>query len=104
MAYKIDNLDANSLRNLGDNLRDRLGSGVVVLASIINDKINFVAMVTKDLVNKGIHAGNIVREVAKIAGGGGGGRPDMAQAGGKDVTKVDEALDIIPSIIREQVK
>lgn len=104
VAYKIDNLDANSLRNLGDNLRDRLGSGVVVLASIINDKINFVAMVTKDLVNKGIHAGNIVREVAKIAGGGGGGRPDMAQAGGKDVTKVDEALDIIPSIIREQVK
>ena len=104
LTYKVENMDANSLRNLGDNLRDKLGTGVVVLASINGDKINFVAMVTKDLVKKGIHAGNIIKEVAKIAGGGGGGRPDMAQAGGKDVAKVDEALDKIPSIIKEQVK
>ncbi len=104
IAYKVNNMDANSLRNLGDNLKERLGSGVIVLASVMDNKINFVAMATKDLVQKGIHAGNIVREVAKLTGGGGGGRPDMAQAGGKDVTKIDEALDVIPSIIKEQVK
>ena len=104
IACKVNNMDANSLRSLGDNLKDRIGSGVIVLASVMDDKINFVAMTTKDLVQKGIHAGNIVREVAKLTGGGGGGRPDMAQAGGKDVAKVDEALDKIPSIIKEQVK
>lgn len=103
LAYKVENMDANNLRNLGDNLRDRLGTGVVVLASINGDKINFVAMVTKDLVQKGLHAGNMIREVAKITGGGGGGRPDMAQAGGKDITKVDEALSAVPSIIKEQL-
>jgi len=74
-----------------------------MLASVNGDKINFVAMVTKDLVQKGLHAGNMIREVAKITGGGGGGRPDMAQAGGKDITKVDEALSAVPSIIKEQL-
>lgn len=103
LAYKVENMDANNLRNLGDNLRDRLGTGVVMLASVNGDKINFVAMVTKDLVQKGLHAGNMIREVAKITGGGGGGRPDMAQAGGKDITKVDEALSAVPSIIKEQL-
>jgi alanyl-tRNA synthetase len=103
LTYKVENMDANSLRNLGDNLRDRLGTGVVVLASINGDKINFVAMVTKDLVEKGIHAGNMIKEVAKIAGGGGGGRPDMAQAGGKDITKVDEALEAVSSIVKGQL-
>ena len=73
----------NNLRSLADMFRDKLGSGVVVLGTKNEDKVNFVATVTKDLVQKGIHAGNIIREVAKKAGGGGGGRPDMAQAGGK---------------------
>lgn len=104
IVYKTDELDMNELRNLGDRLRDTMGSGVIVLASIDNDKINFVSMVTKDLVKRGIHAGNIVKEVAKITGGGGGGRPDMAQAGGKDISKLDDALNKVPSIIKEQIK
>ena len=70
-------------------LKNALDSWVIVLASIDKGKISFVAMVTKDLVEKGIHAGNIIKEVAKITGGGGGGRPDMAQAGGKDISKVE---------------
>lgn len=104
ITFKADNMDMNSLRNLGDELRNRLGSGVLVLASIKDGKLSFVGMVTKDLVEKGIHAGNIIREVAKATGGGGGGRPDMAQAGGKDITKVDEALKLVPDLIKEQIK
>jgi alanyl-tRNA synthetase len=104
ITYKAENMDMNSLRNLGDEIRNGLGSGVIVLASVHDSKISFVSMVTKDLVTKGIHAGNIIREVAKITGGGGGGRPDMAQAGGKDINKVDDALNIVSSIIKEQLK
>lgn len=73
----------DALRNMGDMLRDKLGSGVIVLGAVNEDKVNFVAMVTKDLLDKGLHAGNIIREVAKTAGGGGGGRPDMAQVWGQ---------------------
>lgn len=104
ITYKIDNMDMNTLRNLGDKIKDKLNSGVIVLASIAEGKLSFVSMVTKDLVDKGIHAGNIIREVAKATGGGGGGRPDMAQAGGKDINKVDEALSIVPNIIKSQIK
>lgn len=104
IAYKADNLDMNSLRNLGDKIKDKLGSGVIVLASVSGEKLSFVSMVTKDLLEKGIHAGNIIREVAKATGGGGGGRPDMAQAGGKDISKVDEALSLVPNIIKSQIK
>lgn len=104
VASKVDNLDMNGLRNLGDEIRNRLGSGVVVLGSIQNNKLSFVTMATKDLTDKGIHAGNIIKEVAGRTGGGGGGRPDMAQAGGKDITKIDEALSIAPDLIRSQIK
>jgi len=104
ITYKVENMDMNSLRNLGDKIKDSIGSGVIVLASVDNEKIYFLSMVTKDLVKNGIHAGNIVKEVAKITGGGGGGRPDMAQAGGKDISKVDEALSEVPSILEKQVK
>lgn len=104
ITYRIDNIDMNSLRNLADEIKNGLGSGVIVLASVDNGKISFVSMVTKDMVTKGIHAGNIVREVAKVTGGGGGGRPDMAQAGGKDISKIEEALSLIPTIISEQLK
>ncbi|MCK9443013.1 MAG: alanine--tRNA ligase [Tissierellaceae bacterium] len=103
ITYKVENMDMNSLRNLGDKVKDKLGSGVVVLASIDGHKLSFVAMATKDLMNKGIHAGNIIREVAKATGGGGGGRPDMAQAGGKDINKVDEALSIVADILKKQI-
>ena len=104
ITYKVDNIDMNSLRNLGDELRNRLGSGVIVLASVNDDKLSFIGMVTKDLIEKGIHAGNIIREVAKATGGGGGGRPDMAQAGGKDITKVDDALNLVSDLIKSQIK
>ncbi|WP_313756405.1 alanine--tRNA ligase [Tissierella sp.] len=104
IVYKVDNMDMNSLRNLGDEIKSRLGSGVVVLASVKNDKLSFVGMVTKDIVGKGVHAGNIIKEVAMKTGGGGGGREDMAQAGGKDINKVDEALSIVPNLIKEQIK
>jgi len=104
IAYKLEGMDMDSLRNLGDQIRDKIGSGVVVLASINKDKLSFLAMATKDLLSKGISAGNIVREVAKVTGGNGGGRPDMAQAGGKDITKLDEALALVAELIKQQLK
>jgi len=101
---RFDQLDMDSLRNTCENLRSRIGSGVVVLASSLGDKASFVAMATKDAVERGIHCGNIVKEAAKTAGGGGGGRPDMAQAGGKDTSKIDEALRLAVEAARAQVK
>ncbi|QXM05975.1 alanine--tRNA ligase [Crassaminicella indica] len=104
IAYKLIGLDMDSLRKLGDQLKDKLGSGLVVLGTEKDNKGNFVAMATKDVVEKGIHAGNIIRQVAKIAGGGGGGKPTMAQAGAKDISKIDEALAHVINIVKEQVK
>jgi len=80
------------MRSLSDELRARLGSCIVVLGAVREGSVQFVGAVSKDLVDKGYHAGNLIREVAKIAGGGGGGRPDFAQAGGKDPERLDEAL------------
>ena len=100
----VDNLDSEGLRNMADLIRDKLGSGVVVLATVVEDKVMFVTTVTKDLLSQGLHAGNLVKEVAKVAGGGGGGRPDMAQAGGKDPAKVQDALEIVKSVIERQLK
>lgn len=82
LTAKYEDMDMDTLREVADNLRDKLGTSVVVLANVAGDKINFVATASKDAIDKGAHAGNIVREVAKIAGGKGGGRPNMAQAGG----------------------
>lgn len=104
LAAKVSAADMDALRNMGDMLRDKLGSGVVVLGSAADDKVNFVAMVTKDVVAKGAHAGNIIKEVAKVAGGGGGGRPDMAQAGGKDPNKLSEALDQVIKVVSAQLQ
>jgi alanyl-tRNA synthetase len=103
IVYKLKDMDMNSLRNLGDEIRNRLGSGVVVLASVLNDKISYVVMVTKDINKKGILAGNIIKEIAKVSGGNGGGRADMAQAGGKDISKVDESLLIVEGLIEKQM-
>jgi alanyl-tRNA synthetase len=91
VVARTDELDPEGMRQLVDSLKSKIGSGVIVLGSGKPDQIAFVAGVTKDLVGK-IKAGDIVKEVAKVTGGGGGGRPDMAQAGGKDASKVDEAL------------
>ncbi|MCC0659715.1 MULTISPECIES: alanine--tRNA ligase [unclassified Clostridioides] len=104
ITNKFEGMDMDTLRETADNLRDKLGSGVVVLANIVDDKVNFVVTATKDVLDKGIHSGNIVREVAKIAGGKGGGRPNMAQAGASDISKVDQALSYASEVIKTQVK
>lgn len=96
--------DMDALRSVADMVRDRLGSGVVGLGAINHDKVNFVVMATKDVVAKGVHAGNIVKEAAKVAGGGGGGRPDMAQAGAKQADKIGESLEAMKNVIRQQIK
>ncbi len=100
ITKKMDNgLDMNALRTAGDSLKQKLECGVIVLASSEGEKVNIIAMATKDAVSKGAHAGNIIREVAKVTGGGGGGKPDSAQAGGKDPSKIDEALSIVETLI-----
>jgi alanyl-tRNA synthetase len=91
LATKVEGLDDKGLREMADKLRDRIKSGVVVLAASQGDKAMLLAAVTKDLVGK-YHAGNIIKQLAPIVGGGGGGRPDFAQAGGKDPTKLDAAV------------
>lgn len=104
IVKRIDGMDADSLRQMGDTLKDKLKSVVVVLGTVNEGKIIFISMATKDLVKRGIHAGNLIREVAKITGGGGGGRPDMAQAGGKEKNKIDVALESVIDIIKKQIK
>jgi alanyl-tRNA synthetase len=89
-----------AMREMGDLLKERLGSAVVVMGTIYNDKPNFLAMVTSDLVARGFHAGEIVKQVAKVTGGGGGGKPGMGQAGGKDKSKLDEALKSVKGLVQ----
>ncbi len=98
LAVRLDNTDINNLRKFSDTAKDKIKSGIILIASVNGDKITFICAVTKDLTNK-YNAGKIVKEVAKITGGGGGGRPDMAQAGGKDISKVDEALNKVYELI-----
>ncbi len=102
MTYRTDSMDINALRGLGDEIKNRIDSGVIVLASTANDKLTFTSMVTKDLISKGIKAGNIIKEVAQMTGGNGGGRADMAQAGGKDISKLDQALQLVAKIVERQ--
>lgn len=103
LVQKVNADSVDALRNLGDQMRDKVG-GVVVLAAVMGEKVSILTMATKDAVSKGVHAGNIVKAVAKLCGGGGGGRPDMAQAGAKDVAKVDEALSAATGIIEGMIK
>lgn len=91
--------EMDDLRKISDALRQKLKSGIIVLGSVSGEKVNFVASVSEDLTKKGYHAGNIVKQVASIAGGGGGGRRDFAQAGGKNPDKLDEALNSVPQIL-----
>lgn len=104
IVQNIPNTDAETLAALADRTAQRLGSAAMLLASVAEGKILFVAKVTPDLIAKGIHAGNLVREVAKLAGGGGGGRPDFAQAGGRNPEKLEEALQAVPALILAQRK
>ena len=90
----------DGMREMADFLRDKLGSVVVALAAVVEGSPILITMVTPDLVERGLHAGNIARDTAKVMGGGGGGRPEMAQAGGKQPEKVDEALNGVPALVR----
>ncbi|QBD84677.1 alanine--tRNA ligase [Clostridium tetani] len=100
----LKDIDGGALRDLADKLRDKIQEGLVVLASVGEGKIQFVAMATKEAVAKGAHCGKIIKEVASIAGGGGGGRPDMAQAGGKNPEKAEEAIAKVEDILSSLVK
>ena len=93
VAGRIDGLDAEGLRAVADRLRDRLGSGVVCVGSAMDGKVSLVAAVTKDLTKR-VHAGKLIQEVAKAAGGSGGGRPDLAQAGARDPERLDDAIKL----------
>ncbi|WP_317855003.1 alanine--tRNA ligase [Chakrabartyella piscis] len=104
LAAEVKELDANDMRTLGDQLKDKIGSGVIVLAGGAGAKVNLMAMATDDVVKMGVHAGNIIKAAAAVCGGGGGGRPNMAQAGGKDASKIADALEKAKEIIGEQVK
>ena len=104
LCAKFEDIDMNTLKETADTLRDKVGSGVVVLSNVADNKVNFVVTATQDVIEEEIHSGNIVREVAKIANGKGGGRPNMAQAGATDVSKVDEALSYASEVVKSQVK
>lgn len=104
LAVQVDMPDMESLRSLGDLLRDRLGSGVILLGSTLQGKAGLVGFVTPDLVKStGLHAGQIVREIARVIEGGGGGKPEMAQAGGKNPSRLKEALLKGVELVREQL-
>ena len=104
LATPVEAADVDTCRQLTDWLRDKLGSAVVVVGAVIDGKPQLVAAVTPDLIGRGMHAGNLVREAAKVVGGGGGGRPDMAQAGGKDAGQLAAALATVPTWVAANLK
>jgi alanyl-tRNA synthetase len=97
----VDHVDAKQLREIADHLKEKLGTAVIVLASAGEANVNLVASVSKDLT-KQYHAGNIIKELAAMLGGGGGGRPDFAQAGGKEPAKINAALKRAEELIRQR--
>ncbi len=103
LAAAVPDLDMNALRELGDQMKEKLGQGVVVLASAKEGKVSLLAMVTEEAQKAGAHAGNLVKAVAAMVGGGGGGRPNMAQAGGKNPEKIPEAIAKVPEILEGQL-
>ncbi len=104
LAVKVLDVDMNGLRNLGDQLKDKLGEGVIVIASVQDGKVNLMAAVTDEAQKKGAHAGNLIKAIASLVGGGGGGRPNMAQAGGKNPAGVDACLSKVTEVVGEQLK
>ena len=104
VSAKVSGIDMNALRNMGDQIKEKSGEGVIVLASDVDGKVNFVVMCSDEAVEKGAKAGNIVKAAATVCGGGGGGRPNMAQAGGKDPSKIDEALATAKTTVEDMLK
>ena len=103
LGVSLEGVDMNELRNLGDDLKSKLGSGVIVLASVNEGKVNLMVAATDDVVAKGAHAGNIIKAAAPKVGGGGGGRPNMAQAGGKNPSGINEALEAAREALASQI-
>ncbi|NJP36552.1 alanine--tRNA ligase [Alkalicoccus luteus] len=99
LAEQVEAPDMNALRSLADSLKEKMDSGILVLGAAHGGKVSFVAAVSPDLVKEGYHAGKLIKEVAAVCGGGGGGRPDMAQAGAKDASKIPEALNKVSEIV-----
>ncbi len=103
LATKVSGVDMNGLRDLGDQLKAKLGDGVVVLISELDGKVNMVAMAADQAMKKGAHAGNLIKSIASLVGGGGGGRPNMAQAGGKNPAGIDEAVAQAKKVLEDMI-
>ncbi|MBN1376231.1 MAG: alanine--tRNA ligase, partial [Dehalococcoidia bacterium] len=101
ISARVPSLSKEALMEMGDMLKAKMQSGVVVLGTVYDDKPFFIATGTPDIIKRGVHCGKLVKQVAQIAGGSGGGKPDMAQAGARDKDKIDEALKAAPNFIRE---
>ena len=104
LAASVPGVDMNGLRDLGDQLKGKLGEGVVVLASESEGKVSLIAMATQEAMDKGAHAGNLIKAIAGKVGGGGGGRPNMAQAGGKSPAGIPDAIAEAKAVLEGQVK
>ena len=104
LAISVDGVDMNGLRDLGDQLKEKIGEGVVVIASNTDGKVSLMATVTDGAQKKGAHAGNLIKGIAALVGGGGGGRPNMAQAGGKNPAGIPDALAKVKEVVAEQIK
>ncbi len=104
LAARVTAPDVDTLREMADWFRDKINGGVIVLGTVIEDKPLFIAATTKEMNARGIHAGNLVKRVAQIVGGSGGGRPDIAQAGGRDASKLDAALAAVAGLVEESLK
>ena len=103
LAARIEGVDINGLRELGDQMKEKLGEGVIVLASAVDGKVSLMAMATEGAVKQGAHAGNLIKGIASLVGGGGGGRPNMAQAGGKNPAGIDEAIGKVKEVLEAQL-
>ena len=103
LATAVEGVDMNGLRDLGDQLKEKLGEGVIVIASNAGDKVNLIAMATEEAMSKGAHAGNLIKGIAGLVGGGGGGRPNMAQAGGKNPAGIPQAIAAVADVLAEQI-
>ena len=104
LPAKVEGVDMNGLRDLGDQLREKIGEGVVLIASVTDGKVSLMAAVTDGAMKQGAHAGNLIKGIAALVGGGGGGRPNMAQAGGKNPAGVDAALEKAKEVLAGQIK
>ncbi len=104
LAAKVEGVDMNGLRDLGDQLKEKIGEGVILLASAAEGKVSLMAMATKEAMDRGAHAGNLIKAAAALVGGGGGGRPNMAQAGGKNPEGISDALAKAAEVLESQLK